>query len=967
MALDLDDAERSWLEANRRVSVGVVSDNEPYSFFRNGQTMGWTVDVLRRVADIAGFEFNIRLGTWPEIYDSFRKGGIDVIADISQTAARNEFINFTDAYHLRRTVVFHNVGHPFVDPTDLDAMRQKRIGVIKDIYYGTALREAGFDLVEYDSYRDLMAALAFGWVDAALAAEMTGQFFARENGFSNIAVAGTLPLAGVTLEDFHLGTLKTGDADGAIRSQILSKAVAALSTEDLAAITEEWLAYRTGRNPTALPLRLLPEEQAFIAEAPPLKIGFISDYEPFSFLSAGVGQGFAVDLAHEISARTGLVLEPVFDNWSTLLDNFQAGDLDIISNISFTEDRAAYTLFSREYHRIPNTVFVRSGFGPYRGLDSLVDKRVGIGKGIYYADTLQARLSNVVTYETQDDILKGLAAGEVDVAIMALSNGNAIIRKLGLINIEIGGEFLMDGIEREDLRYGISPQFPYARSIIDRAMSAIPFSRWNELETRWLGPAFASLHSDRAPLTMAERDYLSEKGVIKACIDPDMAPYTAIDKDGKFTGIAAEVMNHLANRGGFTWQAVPVDMQSNPFAATKGLDCDVLPFAMVSGPSSDDWQLTLPYLVLPMVVAAPLQHPFVESVSELAGERVGVVAGRGPYEMLRERYPGVRFEEVESEEAGIQRVRDGELDATVGTLATLGYLIAATNVDDIKISGRIDESWRAVIATRADEPLLGSLFSKLVAGLDENEVRSILNQRILVQIEEDVNYTRLVQLGLVALLALAMVVYWNRKLHRLNVALNATNQKLHEVSITDSLTGLYNRHHFDERGREEFSLCARNGWLFSIAMIDVDHFKPINDEMGHVFGDLCLKHIADVVRAHFPKDGEIVARYGGEEFVIFTMGGTAEDFVTRLEGLRAGVANGPVMQGDATRSLTISIGCHAGVPSPDQSLDDVIKRADGALYEAKDRGRNQLVAEIDGRTALRAGGLSGPPERRFNI
>ncbi|WP_244514392.1 transporter substrate-binding domain-containing protein [Afifella marina] len=981
-AVELSDAERQWVAEHPTVTVGVVADNEPYSFFRNGSMMGWTLDVLDRIEVESGLTFVPRMGTWPEIYGNFRAGRLDVVADISLTEARQPFIAFTDPYHQRRTVIFQNVDHPLPQPIDAEALAKKRIGVIKDIYYGGALRKAGIEPVDYDTYRDLMAALAFGWVDAVIAAEMTGNFFARENGFSNVEAGGPVPLTGVSLEDFRLGVLKpeaepvggsagntTGDATGgaawsasergdgdvvvaAARDRdremlhaILAKAVAALPTEELAAITERWLSYRSGRVFSAGPLRLLPEEQQFVANAPPLKVGFISDYEPLSFLRDGRGQGFAVDLMHEISAATGLAMIPVYDSGANILQAFRDGDIDIMSNMSRTAEREDYTLFTREYHRIPNAVFVRSGFGPYRGLESLDGRSVGIAEEIYYADALKARVEDVRTYATQEEILQALARGEVDAAIMALSNGRAIIRRLGLINIEIGGEFLMQGVQREDLRFGVSPSYPYARSIIDRAMSAMSATRWNELETRWLGPTVAGMERQRPLLTSEERAYLDRKGVLKVCVDPLTPPYTSVDKAGDFTGVASDVMERLARQGGFSWQVVPVPIWGGGLKMAEDYECDVLPFVTDSTAADDLWTFTLPYLVLPMAVASSLNEPIVSTMNDLAGKRVGIAPGESPLRVLQERYPNVNLVEVKSEAEALTGVRRGELDAALGTLPSLGYLLASKRLYDVKVAGRIFEDWRASIATRSDEPMLAAIFAKLVAGLDEQEVQTMLSRQMLVRIDERVDYSRLLLLGGVALITLVLVIYWNRKLRRLNAALERANQKLQDVSITDALTGLYNRRHFDARAADEFGLCQRNRWLFSVAMIDVDHFKSVNDGHGHLFGDQCLRHIARLAREVFGEDGDILGRYGGEEFIIFTLGGGSEDFFERLEVLRRRVEEAPFTAGEETWRLTVSLGGYAAIPAPEAKLSDFVREADARLYEAKARGRNRVVGE----------------------
>ncbi|WP_235890590.1 transporter substrate-binding domain-containing protein [Martelella alba] len=941
---DFTDAERDWIAEQEAISIGVVADNEPYSFYRNGQIMGWSVDVIRKIAEISGLEFDIRMGSWPEIYRQFQLGSLEAIADISRTEDRSGFIRFTDPYHLRRTVLFENVDHPIKDALNIETLRHRRIGVIKDIYYQPALKAAGIIPVEYASYRDLMAAVAFGWIDAALAPEMTANFFIRENGFTNVAAGGNLDIAAVALEDFRLGVLKLpDDADRKMLSSVLDKSVAALSSADLSAITERWLSYRAGRPQRAGPLKLLPEEQAFIEQAPPLKIGFISDYEPFSFLSGGRGQGLAVDIAQYISSATGLVFEPVYDNWAKLLAAFRRGDIDVIANMSYTPDRAEYTLFSDAYHEIPNAVFLRSGSAPYKDLHALDGEVIGIGRDIYFSDQLKSVHPDVRSFETQEALLLALSHGEIDAAIMSLSNGNAIIRRLGLINVQIGGEFELPGVSREDLRFGISPKYPYLRSIIDEAIAAIPVSRWQEMEVRWLGPPIAGMSEIRTPLTPEEERFLQEKGVIRVCVDPNAAPFTSIDSSGQFTGIAADIMAVLAKRGHFSFQVVPVSDLGSPAEDLAKTGCDILPFASQHEVSAGSWDFTMSYLDVPTAVAGEIADPFIDSLRDLSGRTVGYVPGHVPEELLQERYPGVTLVAVANEREGLEQLRDDRIDAMLGPLDSLGFEITAMQTNDIKISGRIAEAYEAAIATRSDQPQLGEIFSKLLGSLDRTELETIVNAQRLSPFRRVVDFRLLIAVACGVVLALLIFFLWNRKLKSLNEALNEANQKLQKINVTDGLTGLFNRAHFDEQGERDFVLCRGKGAAFALAMIDVDHFKPVNDRLGHLAGDQCLQQLAGLMQAHLGGNGTFVARYGGEEFVAYCPGAHDGEFEALVDELRVLIAETAIQLDNGKLHMTISAGCYCSVPGEGDDLGGFIRRADLRLYAAKAGGRNRVV------------------------
>lgn len=155
--------------------------------------------------------------------------------------------------------------------------------------------------------------------------------------------------------------------------------------------------------------------------------------------------------------------------------------------------------------------------------------------------------------------------------------------------------------------------------------------------------------------------------------------------------------------------------------------------------------------------------------------------------------------------------------------------------------------------------------------------------------------------------------------------LRALSRAAHE----DPLTGLPNRRYF-------FENVLKQTQPFGVAMVDIDHFKHINDRFGHDIGDLALKLVADLLRAQFP--GKHIARFGGEEFVILAQARSEQDMLAAMEAFRASVADAvfPTSQGDL--QFTLSIGVAAGLPD----ISALLKLADERLYMAKNRGRNQV-------------------------
>jgi diguanylate cyclase (GGDEF)-like protein/hemerythrin-like metal-binding protein/PAS domain S-box-containing protein len=172
----------------------------------------------------------------------------------------------------------------------------------------------------------------------------------------------------------------------------------------------------------------------------------------------------------------------------------------------------------------------------------------------------------------------------------------------------------------------------------------------------------------------------------------------------------------------------------------------------------------------------------------------------------------------------------------------------------------------------------------------------------------------------------------------------AYRKKLEAMTVTDALTGLYNRRFFDEMLDKEYARHARTGGELALILLDVDHFKRYNDTFGHVAGDECLQKIARALVRSVKRPGDIVARYGGEEFVCVlpdTDECGARMIAESIRGTVAAMAI-PHAGGDAGDIVTVSLGVHITRCRVDGCPKHTVLDADAQLYLAKERGRNRF-------------------------
>ncbi len=165
-------------------------------------------------------------------------------------------------------------------------------------------------------------------------------------------------------------------------------------------------------------------------------------------------------------------------------------------------------------------------------------------------------------------------------------------------------------------------------------------------------------------------------------------------------------------------------------------------------------------------------------------------------------------------------------------------------------------------------------------------------------------------------------------------------EQARRMAFVDGLTGVYNRRYFEQRILEELERAARYSGGLSVIMLDIDHFKRINDEFGHLLGDEVLRHLSTILTQQLRKV-DVVCRYGGEEFSILVPQTTGEHALGVAEKLRKVIAdwNFP----GVPRPVTVSIGV-ADFPGNGATRDELVKAADAALYGAKQAGRNRALA-----------------------
>jgi diguanylate cyclase (GGDEF)-like protein len=166
-----------------------------------------------------------------------------------------------------------------------------------------------------------------------------------------------------------------------------------------------------------------------------------------------------------------------------------------------------------------------------------------------------------------------------------------------------------------------------------------------------------------------------------------------------------------------------------------------------------------------------------------------------------------------------------------------------------------------------------------------------------------------------------------------------------DLARTDYLTQVSNRRNFFQLAERELALGERHRHAVSIVLLDIDHFKAINDRFGHDLGDEVLKSAAKAMKESL-RSTDTLARYGGEEFIVLLPYTDSSEAGQVAQHLRAAIAHCRVVAGSGIAEVTISAG--VATARPGETIDALVRRADDALYAAKSTGRNRVVIAADG-------------------
>ena len=694
---------------------------------------------------------------------------------------------------------------------------------------------------------------------------------------------------------------------------------------------------------SASELTLTPQERAYLDSLAPLRVQALGGFPPFSFVNEqGYVQGYTIDYMTRLAEVLDTEIEFVANKpWHEYLQMLKSGELDIIPHIAVTPERQAFIDYTPFNHIEYSSGVAINANLTIKNLDDLEDKVIAIVNKSFLHSHFKKNYPHLslLPLASTEEAAHHVSQGKADVAVASLPGLNYYIQKDWLSNLRITTISGLSMPAKTAMPMGVAKGNSQLMALLIKAERTLPYADVAALKRKWMQQPTARLNQES--FTAVERQFLRAKKMLTLCVDPSWLPMEALD-NGRHIGIAADFLNTLKDQLGVEYRVLATNSWAQSLQQGRDGKCDLFPMIMNTKERKSFLDFTAPYIKSPLVLVTDVLQPYHTDISALKGFKVGISQDYAFKQSLTKQYPEVTFVDVAHISDGLDKVRQGELYGYVDSLASAGYWIQNNFNGELKVSGELDNTWLLSMGVQKHLPLLTSALDKAIAQVSASDRQSIINNWVSIKFQRGTNwFVTLVAVAAISLIA-AAVIFWYRRLNKmLRKEIQRRKQAEHEalyLAKTDQLTGLLNRHGSTELLSQEMARSHRGNHPVCLMLLDVDHFKRVNDRFGHQVGDEVLKALSHHLVSNMRATDHMV-RWGGEEFLILVADTNLPQAMVLAEKFRHLVETLDI---EELPSFTVSIGVTQF--ATEESFAEWYKRTDAALYQAKHAGRNRSMA-----------------------
>ncbi|SUI68620.1 diguanylate cyclase domain-containing protein [Shewanella morhuae] len=681
----------------------------------------------------------------------------------------------------------------------------------------------------------------------------------------------------------------------------------------------------------------------FKREQSELIISMQQGVEPFVNIGAdGLPHGLYVDMWQLWSEKTGIAIDFLPGDMNSSVDDVRRGLAD--AHIGYPESDDLKTGLNRAWQLYSKKSRLFLYKQQLTDLKSLQGKRIGVVPTAPYLVELRKALPEVLLryYDSMDAMVAGARAGD----IVGFVAGGAWTSHYLLLNNYWTDFYQYQGLEfATDVYVLTRGDNPGLAERIANGFNSISPQEFANFEQKWMLNPKDHIFTQAEPhvsLNVSEKAYVDALGELKVGYLKQWPPMEFMDQQGQFSGINSDIAKLLKEQLRLKLTPVAFDNWHSLIEALQKGEVSLAGSVAKTADRQQRLMFSEAYWPSPWALVSQLEQVSLFNIAQLAGQRVAVVEGYHLVAQLMSLEPSLKLVLVADTHAGLAAVTHGTADVFIDKVVTLASDLKTGQYPTLKMSLLSDlADQKSYIGVHPQFAPLVPLINKTLALIDSQKQQRIYARWVSFSVATDnsqykqwINY--IVFGGLVLCLVMVAVLFVNRRLNREITQRLIAEKRLQHVANHDALTQLPNRALLDDRLAQALLSHQRDHTHFALLFIDLDNFKPINDQYGHPVGDELLvwvaKKLTKVIRG-----SDTVARFGGDEFVILLNRVQDLDAVTQVaDNILQALSNPLIIQGVSV-SISVSIGVVV-YPRDGDTAISLLKKADQRMYQAKNDG-----------------------------
>ncbi len=503
-------------------------------------------------------------------------------------------------------------------------------------------------------------------------------------------------------------------------------------------------------------------EKQWISENPVVSISMLNNFEPFSYELRNKHKGFSLDVLKRVEEISGLKFKVETTRWSDALSKFKENKVDVIADISFTEERTKYAAYTSAYYEIPTFIFGLKSNKEYKNNDSLIGKTIAVTRSTFYVKQLKELGMKVLELDTSFEKAQAVVTGKADYFLASYTTGQKAISDNTFYTLQVLGEFT--AIKKEDLRFATHKENSVLRDILEKSLKRIEPEEFSYLAKKWINN---NRFDSQIDFTEEEVAFIRANPIVKYS-EVNWKPLSIIE-DNKMKGIMGEYLDLVAQRTGLKFEFVPSKSWPHVLEQFKEGKIDIVPGV---GSSPQEKQLGLisnRYAKYPFVIVTDDRYTYLESLMDLKDAVVAVPKSYTSYNFIVKNYPEMNLLITEDIPEALIAVENGKADAFVGHIATSLYYISELHLKNLKVAGTTIFDIEHHYLIQKDMPVLLSIINKAFNSISLQERKDInANWIQTTVVEKKIDYKLVFLVFFSFIIILAVFVYRQNILKKYN-------------------------------------------------------------------------------------------------------------------------------------------------------------------------------------------------------